>query len=57
MKLKPLHPFAPDSKSASFARMQPILAQRLPQLAEIMKAHRVKLGYAFGSVCTDSFRS
>jgi predicted nucleotidyltransferase len=35
--------------------MQPILSQRLPQLAEILKAHRVKRAYAFGSVCTDSF--
>lgn len=37
--------------------MQPILAQRLPQLAEILKAHRVKRAYAFGSVCTESCNS
>lgn len=35
--------------------MQPILAQRLPQLRDVLRAHRVKRAYVFGSVCTDRF--
>jgi predicted nucleotidyltransferase len=35
--------------------MQPVLKNNLPQLITILKAHKVKRAYAFGSVCTDSF--
>lgn len=35
--------------------MQPILKNKLPQLISLLKAHKVKRAYAFGSVCTDNF--
>jgi predicted nucleotidyltransferase len=35
--------------------MQPILKNNLPQLINLLKAHKVKRAYAFGSVCTDNF--
>jgi predicted nucleotidyltransferase len=35
--------------------MQPILTERLTELKRILRNHRVKRAYAFGSVCTDRF--
>lgn len=37
--------------------IQPFLAEKLPQLRKILKAHRVKSAYAFGSVCTERFQT
>ena len=35
--------------------MQGILLQKLPEVRGIMRQHKIKRAYAFGSVCTDSF--
>jgi uncharacterized protein len=32
-----------------------VLTNKLPQLIQLLKAHRVKRAYAFGSVCTNKF--
>lgn len=37
--------------------MQPILKNNLPQLINLLKEHKVKRAYAFGSVCTDNFNN
>ena len=35
--------------------IQQILTDKLPQVRELLKKHKVKKAYAFGSVCTDHF--
>lgn len=35
--------------------MQSFLTEKLPELTRILKLHKVKRAYAFGSVCTDKF--
>ncbi len=35
--------------------MQSIVTERLDELTRLLKAHKVKRAYAFGSVCTDKF--
>jgi uncharacterized protein len=35
--------------------MQSFLADKLPGLTGILKMHKVKSAYAFGSVCTEAF--
>lgn len=35
--------------------MQPILKNNLEALTRILKSHKVKRAYAFGSVCTEKF--
>ena len=35
--------------------MQPLLTQKLPEIKGIMRQHKIKRAYAFGSVCTEAF--
>lgn len=35
--------------------MQSFLIEKLPELKRMLKFHKVKRAYAFGSVCTDEF--
>ena len=35
--------------------MQSLLANNLSQISNVLKAHKVRRAYAFGSVCTDRF--
>jgi predicted nucleotidyltransferase len=35
--------------------LQPILRDNLTRVAELLKVHKVKRAYAFGSVCTEHF--
>lgn len=35
--------------------IQPLFLEKLPQVRQILRQHRVKSAYAFGSVCTDRF--
>jgi predicted nucleotidyltransferase len=37
--------------------IQPILKDKIPEVIRLLKEHRVKRAYAFGSVCTDNFNS
>jgi predicted nucleotidyltransferase len=37
--------------------MQAFIKEKIPQLTQILKAHKVKSAYAFGSVCTEGFNS
>ena len=34
-----------------------LLKDKLPEVIQILKSHRVRKAYAFGSVCTDKFNS
>jgi predicted nucleotidyltransferase len=35
--------------------MNPLLANKLGEISDVFKAHKVKRAFAFGSVCTDRF--
>jgi predicted nucleotidyltransferase len=35
--------------------MQPLFLEKLPQVRQILRDHRVKSAHVFGSVCTDRF--
>jgi predicted nucleotidyltransferase len=35
--------------------IQPIISEKLPQVKQILREHRVKRAHVFGSVCTDRF--
>ena len=35
--------------------LQPLFLEKLPQVKEILREHRVKQAHVFGSVCTDHF--
>ncbi len=35
--------------------LQPLFLEKLPQVRQILREHRVKSAHAFGSVCTDRF--
>jgi hypothetical protein len=37
--------------------MQPLLEKKIPELIQVLKEHKVKRAYVFGSVCTDRFNS
>jgi predicted nucleotidyltransferase len=35
--------------------MQALLTQKLPEIKGILRQHKIKRAYAFGSVCTETF--
>jgi uncharacterized protein len=35
--------------------IQPFFTEKLPQVREILRTHRVKSAHVFGSVCTEQF--
>lgn len=35
--------------------LQPLFSEKLPQVKQILREHRVKRAHVFGSVCTDRF--
>lgn len=37
--------------------MQSIITQKLPEIKGIMRQHKIKRAYAFGSVCTNEFKA
>ncbi len=37
--------------------MQSIITQKLPEIKDIMRQHKIKRAYAFGSVCTNEFKN